>query len=81
MGAARADRKGSMKLTFRVEFPNPDNALASRSSFRLVDRKGRAASSTRQLVLGGEVHVAVCGLSSAARRNAVSGAADPARCC
>jgi hypothetical protein len=58
MGAARADRKGSMKLTFRVEFPNPDNALASRSSFRLVDRKGRAASSTRQFVLGGEVHVA-----------------------
>ncbi len=24
MGAARADRKGSMKLTFRVEFPNPE---------------------------------------------------------
>jgi len=58
MGAARADRKGSMKLTYRVAFPNPDNALASRSTFRLVDGKGRPASSTAQFVLGGELNVA-----------------------
>ena len=58
MGAARAGRNGLMKLTYRVAFPNPDNALASRSTFRLVDRKGRAASSTAQFVLGGDVSVA-----------------------
>jgi len=58
MGAARANRKGSVKLSYRVKFPNPDNALASRSTFRLVDSKGRAASSTVQFVLGGEVNVA-----------------------
>jgi len=58
MGAARAGRTGSVKLTYRVKFPNPDNALASRSTFRLVDSKGRAASSTVQFVLGGDVNVA-----------------------
>jgi Ca2+-binding RTX toxin-like protein len=57
-GTARASRTGSLKLTYRVEFPNPDNALASRSTFRLVDGKGRAASSTAQFVLGGDVNVA-----------------------
>jgi Ca2+-binding RTX toxin-like protein len=56
MGAARADRRGSVKLTYRVEFPNPDNALASRSTFRLVDGKGRSASSSKQFVLGGAVN-------------------------
>jgi hypothetical protein len=58
IGAARAARNGSLALTYRVEYPNPDNALASRSTFRLVDRKGRAASSTAQFVLGGAVNVA-----------------------
>ena len=58
MGAARAARNGFVKLTYRVEFPNPDNAVASRSTFRLVDSKGRAASSAAQFVLGGEVSVA-----------------------
>jgi len=58
MGAARAGRTGALKLTCRVEFPNPDNALASRSTFRLVDSKGRPASSTAQFVLGGDANVA-----------------------
>lgn len=57
-GAARADRKGSVKLTYRVELPNPDNALASRSTFRLVDGRGRAASSAARFVLGADVNVA-----------------------
>jgi Ca2+-binding RTX toxin-like protein len=57
-GAGRAGRTGTVKLTYRVAFPNPDNALASRSSFRLVDAKGRAASSTAQFVLGGDANVA-----------------------
>jgi hypothetical protein len=58
MGAARAARNGSVNLTYRVELPNPDNAAAARSTFRLVDRKGRAASSTARFVLGGQVNVA-----------------------
>jgi hypothetical protein len=58
MGAARAARNGSLKLTYRVRFPNPDNALTSRSTFRLVDRKGRAASSNAGFVLGGDANVA-----------------------
>jgi hypothetical protein len=58
MGAARAGRTGSVKLTYRVAFPNPDNALASRSTFRLVDGKGRAASSSARFVLGGAVNAA-----------------------
>jgi len=55
MGAARAARTGSVRLTYRVEFPNPDNALASRSTFRLVDSSGRPASSTAQFTLGADV--------------------------
>jgi hemolysin type calcium-binding protein len=58
MGVARAGRDGSVKLTYRVKFPNPDNALVSRSTFRLVDSKGQAASSTAQFVLGGDVNAA-----------------------
>ncbi len=58
MGAARAGRNGWLTLTYRVEFPNPDNALASRSTFRLVDRKGRAASTTARFALGPGVNVA-----------------------
>ncbi|MEA2149911.1 MAG: hypothetical protein QOD69_1741 [Solirubrobacteraceae bacterium] len=58
MGAGRAGRAGTVKLTYRVAFPNPDNALASRSTFRLVDTKGRAASSAAQFVLGGDANVA-----------------------
>jgi len=54
-GAARAARTGSVQLTYRVEFPNPDNALASRSTFRLVDSKGRPVSSTAQFTLGADV--------------------------
>jgi RTX calcium-binding nonapeptide repeat (4 copies) len=58
MGAARAARTGSVRLTYRVQSQNPDNALASRSTFRLVDRKGRPASSTAQFVLSGNLSVA-----------------------
>jgi hypothetical protein len=57
-GAVRAGRNGWLTLTYRVEFPNPDNALASRSTFRLVDRKGRAASTTARFALGPGVDVA-----------------------
>jgi Ca2+-binding RTX toxin-like protein len=56
MGAARAGRNGSVKLTYRVKFPNPNNALASRSTFRLVDAKGQPVSSTAEFVLGGDVN-------------------------
>jgi hypothetical protein len=58
MGAARAGRSGLVALAFRVQHPNPDNALTSRSTFRLVDREGRPASSTAAFVLGGDVNVA-----------------------
>lgn len=58
MGGARAARSGYVKLIYRVEFPNPDNAVASRSTFRLVDGKGRKASSTARFLLGGDVNVA-----------------------
>jgi hypothetical protein len=70
MGSARAGRTGSLKVTYRVEFPNPDNALASRSTFRLVDGKGRAASSTAGFVLGADMSVVRLRvkLSRAARR-------------
>jgi hypothetical protein len=70
MGAARAARNGSVKVTCRVRYPNPDNALASRSTFRLVDGMGRAASSSARFVLGGDVNVAAVRvkLSRATRR-------------
>jgi hypothetical protein len=55
MGAGRASHAGYVKLTYRVKFPNPDNALASRSTLRLVDSNGRAASRTAQFLLGGAV--------------------------
>ncbi|HEY0343340.1 MAG TPA: hypothetical protein VGC59_01760 [Solirubrobacteraceae bacterium] len=58
MGGARAGRNGSLTLIYRVKFPNPDNALASRSTFRLVDSKGRPVSSTAQFALGGDVNAA-----------------------
>jgi hypothetical protein len=57
-GAARASRTGTLKFTYRVKFPNPDNALTSRSTLRLVDGRDRAASSTAQFVLGGDSNVA-----------------------
>ena len=34
LGSGRAGRSGVVTLTYRVKFPNPDNALASRSTFR-----------------------------------------------
>jgi hypothetical protein len=58
IGAARAGRTGSVRFSYRVRFPNPDNAVASRSTFRLVDGKGRAASSTARFLLGGPATVA-----------------------
>ena len=58
MGTARASRAGSLAATYRVRFPNPDNAAASRSTFRLVDRLGRAASSTARFALGPTATVA-----------------------
>ena len=53
-----------------MRFPNPDNAVASRSAFTLVDASGRAASSTARFVLGGADTVAhlVVKLSPSARR-------------
>ncbi|HEV7885132.1 MAG TPA: hypothetical protein VGO81_16285, partial [Solirubrobacteraceae bacterium] len=70
MGAARAGRSGLVALAYRVQNPNPDNALTSRSTFRLVDGKGRAASSTAEFVLGRDVNVAAVRvrLSRATRR-------------
>jgi hypothetical protein len=70
LGAGRAGRSGLVALAYRVQNPNPDNALTSRSTFRLVDRKGRAASSTGEFVLGGSVNVAAVRvrLSRATRR-------------
>ena len=58
MGAGRASRAGSVQATYRVRFPNPDNAVASRSIFRLVDRLGRAASSSARFALGPTATVA-----------------------
>ena len=52
LGAARAARDGTVRATYRVRFPNPDNALASRSTLRLLDTRGRAVSSTARFVLG-----------------------------
>lgn len=57
-GAVRAGRSGWLTLIYRVEFPNPDNALASRSTLRLVDRKGRAASTTARFAVGPGVNAA-----------------------
>jgi Ca2+-binding RTX toxin-like protein len=58
VGAARAARNGSVTLTYRVKFPNRDNALASHSTFRLVDSRGRPASSTARFAIGGNVNAA-----------------------
>jgi Ca2+-binding RTX toxin-like protein len=58
MGAGRARRSGLVALACRVQRPNPDDALTARSTFRLVDRKGRTASSTARFVLGGAVSTA-----------------------
>jgi hypothetical protein len=70
IGAARAGRSGLVALAYRVQHPNPDNALMSRSTFRLVDGNGRAASSTAEFVLGRDVNVAAVRvrLSRATRR-------------
>jgi hypothetical protein len=57
-GTMRAGRSASVQFTYRVRFPNPDNALASRCTLRLVDSRGRAASSSAHFVLGGDVNVA-----------------------
>jgi len=59
LGAARASHTGWLKVVHRVKFPNRDNALQSRSTFRLVDRTGRAVSSTVGFVLGVDADVAV----------------------
>jgi hypothetical protein len=58
MGAGRASRTGSVRLTYRVAFPQPGNAVRSRSTFTLVDRQGRVASSTVGFVLGDSANVA-----------------------
>jgi hypothetical protein len=70
IGAARAGRSGLVALVYRVQNPNPDNALTSRSTSRLVDGNGRAAGSTAEFVLGGAVNVAAVRvrLSRATRR-------------
>lgn len=55
--AARAARTGVVKLTYRVKLPSP-LAPTLRSTLRLVDRKGRSASSRAQFVLGGAANSA-----------------------
>jgi Ca2+-binding RTX toxin-like protein len=57
LGAALADRAGRVAVIYRVRFPNPDNALASRSTLRLLDTNGQAASSIARFVLGAGVNV------------------------
>ena len=57
LGAARAGRTGSVTLTFRTKDPLPGNVVTSRSTLRLVDRKGRATSSNARFVLGNDVLV------------------------
>jgi hypothetical protein len=70
MGSARADGTGTVKLSYRVRFPNPDNALISQSTFRLVDTDGKAASSTARFVLGADAGAAAIAvkLNRATRR-------------
>jgi hypothetical protein len=51
--AARAARTGLVKLTYGVKLPSRF-APTLRSTLRLVDRKGRSASSSARFVLGGE---------------------------
>jgi Ca2+-binding RTX toxin-like protein len=58
LGAARAARNGSVKLAYRAKSPSPGNEAGWRSTFRLVDRKGRAASSTARFVLSDQTNVA-----------------------
>ena len=57
-GARRAGRRGSLRLTYRAASVNPANALTSRSTLRLLDPQGRAASSTARFVLGRDATVA-----------------------
>ena len=57
IGAARADRAGRVRLTYRLADPLPGNAVVSRSTFRFVDRRGRVVSSTARFVLGADVRV------------------------
>ncbi len=55
--SARADRNGVIRLTFRVRTPNPSNAATARSTVRLVDRAGLAASSTTRFTLGAKTNL------------------------
>ena len=55
---ARADGDGIVRLTYRMQYPFHDIARASRTTLRLVDREGRAVSSSARFVLGGDAHVA-----------------------
>lgn len=55
--SARADRNGTVRLTFKVKAPNPGNAATARSTIRLVDRSGVSASSTARFVLGGDANI------------------------
>lgn len=56
--SVRADRKGVVRLTFRLKAPSPGNAARASSTIRLVDRQGRAVSSTARFVLGADATTA-----------------------
>ena len=58
LGPARATRRGVLNVTFRVKFPEAGSSDAARSTFRLLDGRGRRASSTARFVLGGAANVA-----------------------
>ena len=55
--SARADRKGVVRLTFRVKAPNPSNAATARGTVRLVDRTGVAASATTRFTFGANANL------------------------
>jgi hypothetical protein len=70
LGPARATRAGVLSVTFRVKFPEAGSTDAARSTFRLLDSRGRRSSSTAKFVLGGAANVAhmKIRLSPSARR-------------
>ena len=58
LGPARVRSTGVLNVTFRVKFPEAGSTDAARSTFRLLDRGGRTASSSVKFVLGGAANVA-----------------------
>jgi hypothetical protein len=58
IGPGRVTRSGVLNMTFRVKFPEAGSTDAARSTLRLLDGRGRTASSTVKFVLGGAANVA-----------------------